>query len=120
MNKPPVKERRRLKRRNISYYLLIKDNTTNKAIGHLVDISPIGLLMDSRIPIQLGRDYDLHLEFLELVAGKTCLEFVARSIWCRTDSIQPDLYNAGFEITKIATEDIEVLKLISEKYGARL
>ena len=118
MKGPTAQERRRLKRRNISYYLPILDNNTRKVIGHLVDISPNGLLMDSRISIQPNLQYDLHLEFMELVAGKAFLDFIARSKWCRSDSILPDSFNAGFEITYIAPEDIEVLKSIAEKYGA--
>jgi hypothetical protein len=118
MNGQTAQERRRVKRRNIPFYFPIQDNNTHKVIGHLVDISPIGLLMDSRIPIQPNLEFHLHLEFMELVAGKAFLDFNARSKWCHPDSILPDSYNAGFEITHIAPEDIIVLKSIAEKYGA--
>ena len=118
MNKPPVKERRRLKRRNISYYLPIKDNQTGKPIGHLVDITTIGLLMDSKIPIQPGMEYSLQLDYMEVIAEKASVDLIARGIWNRPDAINPYLFNAGFEITSIAPEDVEIIKLISDKYGA--
>ena len=113
-----ARERRRLQRRNISYYLAIMDSQTQKVIGHLVDISPAGLLMDSKIPVQTNQKFDLHLEFLEDIAGKASLDISARSKWCRPDPIQPYMYYVGFEISNLAADDLEVIKRIAEKYGA--
>jgi hypothetical protein len=114
---PNAQERRRLDRRNLSYYLPVQDKDTQKIIGHLVDISPVGFLMSAKIPIQTDRNYNLRLDFMEEIAGKASLEFIARSKWCRSDSIQPFIYNAGFEITAIAPDGIEIIKRIVEKYG---
>jgi PilZ domain len=118
MKNPNAKERRRLKRQNISYYLAIKDNQTDKIIGHLVDISPAGLLMDSKVPIQTNDSYDLHLDFMEAIGGKAWLDFTARSIWCHPDPIQPYMYYAGFEITNLGSDDLEIIKRVADKYGA--
>ena len=117
MNTPNQRERRRLERRNVSYYLPVLDNKTRRVIGHLVDISPVGLMMDSKIPVPTNLKYDLHLDFMEEIAGKAYVDFTARSKWCRPDSIQPYLYNAGFDFTNLADEDIEIIKRIAEKYG---
>jgi len=119
MNKPTTQERRKLKRRNLSYYLPVQDNSTQQVLGHLVDITQLGLMIDCKKNIPSGQDYNLHLDFLENIAGKACIEFVARSKWCRPDSIQPFLYNAGFEIIRISPDDSEIIKNIAEKYGAR-
>ena len=118
VNNPNTRDRRRLKRRNITYYLPILDSITQKVIGHLVDISPVGLLMDSKIPFQPNQSYELILNLMAAIDGKDSLEFVARSKWCRIDSAHPYLYNAGFEIPNIAPEDIEVIKHLAAKYGA--
>ena len=118
MNKTTTQERRRMNRRNISYYLPVMDNNTLQVIGHLVDISPVGIMMDTKIPITINHKYSFHLDFMEPIAGKSSLDFGASSKWCRQDAIQPDLYNAGFELADIAVEDIEVFKLVAEKYGA--
>ena len=107
-----------MERRNVSFYLPVLDNNTQQVIGHLVDISPVGLMMDSKIPIPTNLSYNLHLDFMEDMAGRASLDFTARSKWCRPDSIQPFLYNAGFEITNVAPDDMEVIKCIVEKYGA--
>jgi hypothetical protein len=115
---PNAQERRRLKRRNITYYLPVMDNDTQKVIGHLVDISPAGLLMDSNKPIQTKMNFHLHLDFMEDIVGKATLEITARSIWCHPDPVQPYMYYAGFEISDLAPDDLEVINIIANKYGA--
>ena len=118
MKNPAPRERRRLKRWNITYYLPILDNQTQKIIGHLMDISPVGLLMDSKFLIQKNQVHDLHLDFNEAIAGRASVDFIARGKWCRLDPIAPLLYDVGFEIIRISPEDIEVIKGLAQKYGA--
>jgi len=117
MSKPTTIERRKIDRRNVSYYLPVMDTTTQQVIGHLIDISPIGLMMDSKIPVPTNLKYNLHMDLMEEIAGHASVEFVATSIWCRPDAIQPFLYNAGFHIVEIAPGDLEVIKQIAKKYG---
>ena len=117
MNQPTSQERRKLKRRSLSYYLPVLDNSTQQILGHLVDITPIGLMIDCKRNIPSGQDYHLHLDLMEHVTGKAFVEFIARCRWCRSDSIQPFLYNAGFEIVNVSPDDIEIIKNIAEKYG---
>jgi hypothetical protein len=119
MNRPSAPERRKFQRRNVSYYLTVMDNNTQKVIGHLVDISLIGFMMDSKIPVQTNLTFSLRLDFMEDIAGKAFLEFKAISRWCRPDKIQPYLYNVGFQIVNASQRDADVIKALSEKYGAR-
>jgi hypothetical protein len=114
---PPPQDRRKLKRRNLSYYLTILDGNTLEVIGHLVDVTTIGLMVDSNKPLPTNMSFTLRLDLMENVAEKPYIEFVARCKWCRADSIQPYLFNAGFEIVEISDEDAEIVKRIAEKYG---
>ncbi len=116
-SKPPFIERRKMERRKISYYMPIMDSFTKQVVGHLMNLTPIGLMMDSNIPIPLKQKYDLHIDLMEEIAGHASLEFVAYSIWCQPDPIQPFLYNAGFIIIDFPPGDLEVIKQIEEKYG---
>jgi hypothetical protein len=119
MNKPTMQDRRKFQRRNLSYYLPILDNNTQQVIGHLVDISPIGIMIDCKRNIPSGQNFNLRLDLMENIAGKSFVQFGARCKWCRSDKIQPYLYNAGFEIVTIAPDDIKIIKNIAEKYGSR-
>jgi hypothetical protein len=115
----PEQERRELKRRSLSYYLQVFDSNTLQIIGHLVDISPVGLMIDSKKAIPTNLNFKLRLDLMENIVGKAFVEFVACSKWCRADSIQPYLFNVGFEIVNITPQNSEIVRLIAEKYGAR-
>jgi hypothetical protein len=117
MVKPTIQERRRHKRRNLSYYLPIIDNDTEQVIGHLVDISLIGIMIDCKRNIPSGQNFNLRLDLMERIGEKASVEFVAQCKWCRFDKIQPYLYNAGFEITSITPDDLGIIDTISERYG---
>ena len=94
------------------------DDNTKQVIGHIMDISPTGLMMDSKVPVPTNLKYSLNLDLMEEIAGKATVEFEAITKWCQPDPIQPYLYVAGFQITNITSDDIEVIKRIADKYGA--
>ncbi len=114
-----MRERRKLKRRNLSYYMPVLDPGTQEMLGHLVDISPQGLMMDSQKVFTVDRDCRLRLDVTADVAEKSHIDFIARTKWCRPDSVEPYLYDIGFEIIKISSQDAEIVKRIVEKYGTR-
>jgi hypothetical protein len=117
---PPSKqERRRLKRRKLAYYIVVLDALAEKTIGHLVDITPNGIMMDSRDPLPLEKEYTLRLDTSEDVADKIFITFIARTIWCLPDPVDIYLYDVGLSIVDIAESDAAILKRISEKYAAQ-
>src|SRR5512137_907914 len=118
LNNSNAHERRRRKRRMLSHYLPVEDSTTGQMVGHLVDISPVGLRLDSKIPVTPDHSFHLRLVLPEPIDGKESLECTAVAKWCRSDPFRPSIYNAGFEITGIAPDDFEVYKWIPGKYGA--
>jgi hypothetical protein len=112
-------ERRRLKRHNLSYYMLVLDSNTQQVMGHLLNITPHGLMMDSSQPLPLERTYRLRLDLAPDIADKDHISFLARSKWCRPDKFEPHLYDIGFSITGISVHDAGIIQRISEKYTAR-
>jgi hypothetical protein len=117
MDQPSKQERRRIRRRSLAYYMLVMDAQTMGKIGHLVDITPEGLLIDSEKPLPVGKDIHLLLDTPPDVSNKANISFKARSKWCRPDAIDPSLYDIGFSIVEISTADAAILKLLSEKYS---
>ena len=112
-------ERRKSNRRSISYYMRILDAGENQMIGHLADISLQGLKMDSQKPIPVNRNYRLRMYTTSDVADKDSIEFEAASKWCVQDSLDPGLYDIGFEILKIYPHDAEIIQHIIDKYSTR-
>ncbi len=119
MTQPSVQERRKLKRRSLAYYMLVLDANTREMLGHLVDITPLGLMMDSQKSLPLENDFRLRLDTMPDVADKNYIKFTARSKWCLPDAVEPYLFDIGFSIIDISQHDAEIIRLISEKYAAR-
>jgi hypothetical protein len=119
MEEPSIQERRKLKRRSLAYYMLVMDSNSREMLGHLVDITPIGLMMDSQKPLPLETDYRLRLDTMPDVADKDYIKFTARTKWCAPDAVEPYLYDIGFSIIDIAQHDAEIIRKIAEKYASR-
>jgi hypothetical protein len=119
MVQPNIQERRKLKRRSLAYYMLVLDSNTRDTLGHLVDITPLGLMMDSQKPLPLQKDYRLRLDTTSDVADKSYIKFTARTKWCLPDAVEPYLYDIGFSIIDISQHDAEIIRQIAEKYAAR-
>jgi|WetSurMetagenome_2_1015567.scaffolds.fasta_scaffold135403_3 hypothetical protein len=113
----PTKKRRQFERQNMAYYLPVYDNDRNQILGHLADISQIGMMVDCKAEIPVGHNYNLRLELMDNHSEKAYIEFVGTCKWCRQDQIISYIWNAGFEIKEIARDDLEIIKEICEKYS---
>jgi hypothetical protein len=92
---------------------------SSQVLGHLVDISNSGLMIDCQKPLSTGKDYNLRLDLTDQEFGKPFLYFTARSRWMRADDMMPNMYNVGFKIVGILPHDVELLSLIVEKYASK-
>jgi hypothetical protein len=119
MDQPSKQERRKLKRKSLTYYMLVLDGNSREMLGHLVDITPLGLMMDSQKPLPLGNDFRLRLDTMPDVADKNYIKFTARTKWCLPDVVEPYLFDIGFSITDITPHDAEIIRQIADKYAAR-
>jgi len=112
-------EKRKLARRNFSYYMRIMDEVNGQLVGHLIDISTGGFKLDSSKAIPLNKDFRLRIELTGEVANKNFMIFAARSRWCQPDDIDPSSFNVGFQITNMSPSDFEIFNRIFEKYGSQ-
>ena len=119
MDQPSVQERRKLKRRSLAYYMLVLDADSREMLGHLVDITPQGLMMDSQKPLPLENDFRLRIDTMPDIADKEYIKFTARTKWCLPDAVEPYLFDIGFSIINIAQHDAEIIRQIAEKYASR-
>lgn len=112
---PPVKSRP--ERRDFYYYIQLIDNDTLEVVGHLADIGSGGFKLDSQKPLPINKEYRFIMNLTGAVANKSFMEFAARSRWCRVDPLDPFVYNVGFQLVRIAPEDLEIFNRIMEKFG---
>ena len=111
-------DRRKLSRRNFSYYMKVSDQSDGKLVGHISDISVNGFKVDSNHPVPLNTDFRLSIDQLGDITSKATLVFKARSMWCRMDPFDPTLYNVGFKIVEMTPGDHEIFLKMFEAYGA--
>ena len=112
-------ERRKLNRRNFSYYMRMMDDRTGALVGHLTNISTGGFQLDCQKPVAANLDFNFRIELPNEVANKTFMVFSARSRWCEHDHIDPTSYNVGFQIINITPGDLDIFARMFEKYGTQ-
>ena len=111
--------KRKINRRDFTYYMQVTDDLTKQLIGYLSDISTGGFKLDSQKEIRPGQDYRLHIDLTAEIADKTSMVFIARSKWCRRDHVDPNTFNVGFEIINISPSDMDIFQRMFEKYGSQ-
>jgi hypothetical protein len=91
-------EERRLKRRQLIYYLEICDDETGESIGHLVDLTITGVKIISREKIEKDKDCRLRISLPPGYFKEKQLVVDARSMWSSED-INTDYLCTGFQFT---------------------
>src|SRR3989304_5445448 len=110
-------ERRTSPRRSFSYYVRVLDEDTQKTIGHLVDLSAKGIQLETSVELPPEKDYFLRMELMPEMSSQNSLVFAARSIYCHSDKLIPNMYFCGFKIMEMVPEDREIFLNILEKFG---
>jgi hypothetical protein len=111
-------ERRKFKRRYLMFYSRIFDEKTGNMLGHVMDLTPKGLMVLSEKQIEVEKDWRLVMELPPDMAKKPQLAFRGRSLWCRRD-INPEFYDTGFQLENISSEDVAIIERMVEDYGLR-
>lgn len=110
-------DKRRISRRDFSYYMQVTNDLTKELLGYLSDISTGGFKLDSPNQIVPGQDFRLHIELTPDIADKNAMVFIARSKWCHRDHIDPNSFNVGFEIINMSPSDMVIFQRMFDKYG---
>lgn len=111
-------EKRTVPRKKFSFYMRVLDDDTQEILGHMVEVSAIGLRLETVGPLPINKDFYLRLELTHDLGDLPYIVFIARSKWCKIDDIQPNLFRVGFEIIEIMPEDKEIFLRILGKFGS--
>ena len=74
-------ERRTTPRKKFDYYMRVDDDDTQKLLGHMVQVSAIGLQLETTVPLLLQKDHYLRLELTAELADRPFIIFLARTKW---------------------------------------
>lgn len=112
-------DKRKINRRDFTYYMQVKDAATKQIVGYLADISTGGFKLDTQTEIPPGRDFRLLIDLTPDIADQNSMIFIARSKWCRRDHVDPFTFNVGFEIINMAAGDMLIFQRMFDKYGSQ-
>ena len=111
-------DRRLIKRRHLIFHLRVFDRATDKKLGHVVDISPGGMMLVSEKAIPMGVDFELTMKLPTEDGGTTDHHFEATSVWISND-INPQFFDTGFKVTQALEEHLETVRYLVDNYGFR-
>lgn len=114
-----ITERRKLARKNFTYYMRVFDELTGKLIGQLVDIGTGGFKVESAQPIQVNVNIKLRIDQIGELSNKNYLVFIGRAMWCQPDMYDSTMYNVGFQIAEMTPGDYDVFVHMFNKYGMK-
>jgi hypothetical protein len=109
-------EKRTVPRKKFNMYMRVLNDDTGEILGHMVEVSRTGLRLETVGPQPLEKDYYLRIEMTPDLGPMPFIIFIARTKWCKMDSIQPNLFQVGFEIVEMVPEDQEAFLRIIQKY----
>jgi hypothetical protein len=112
-------DKRKVSRRDFTYYMQVTDEISKKLIGYITDISTGGFRLDSPKQIPAGQDFRMQIQLTSDIADKNSMVFVGRSKWCHTDHVDPNTYNVGFEIISMTSEDMLIFQRMFDRYGSQ-
>jgi hypothetical protein len=112
-------ERRKLSRRNFSYYMRVLDDVTLKLIGQLSDISTGGFKLDCERPVPLNVDFRLRIDLTSEISNRSYISFTARAMWSQADQHNHNTYNVGFRIINMPSADYDVFIKMFNTYGVK-
>lgn len=104
-------ERRIFRRRQLIYYLELLDNKDNRCIGHVIDISPEGMLVMSERPFRMHQVYRFTIAFKRAPLKRELFQVTARSRWC-IPGMHAHFYDTGFELIGLDRHASEALDFI--------
>jgi hypothetical protein len=111
-------DRRKVKRRHLIYYLRVFDRTSGRQLGHLVDLTPEGMMLMSERPIRVGRSLGLRMTLPSDAGREQTIEFDATSLWTSED-VNPDFYDTGFKFEKISRRHLAQIETLIDDFGFR-
>lgn len=90
-------DQRKEPRTHLIYYLRVFEPGTNNLFGHVVDISPNGMLITSDKPMSQNSQYTLEIEDASSLDDEMTVDVQVECRWCQGDE-ESSLYDAGFRL----------------------
>ncbi|WP_353570169.1 PilZ domain-containing protein [Candidatus Albibeggiatoa sp. nov. BB20] len=118
-------ERRKIKRRFLSMYLQVFDASNGDLVGFLANISSTGVMVLSKAPITVHKNYVLEIRLSDVEAAmfynyfkEKRIRFHAQSRWC-SKKVNPPLISTGFMLVDVSQQDLKSINELIQKLDDR-
>lgn len=109
--------KRKLPRKNFSYYMRVLKKDTGELIGQITDISTGGFKLESSKPLPKNVNMELCIDQVNQISAKSFIVFSACTRWCELDPYDPTIYNVGFQLLDMTPADYDVFVKMFNSYG---
>jgi len=106
-------DQRKEPRTHLIYYLRVFEPGTDNLFGHVVDISPNGILITSDKPMDRDSCYTLEIEDASSVEEDATVGVHLECRWCQGDE-NAALYDAGFRLLEPSSRVNELINTYSQ------
>lgn len=110
-------DKRKLQRKNFSYYMRVLNKDTGELIGQIIDISTGGFKLESSKPLPVNLNMELCIDQVNQISAKSFIVFSACTRWCSKDPYDPTIYNVGFQLLDMTPADYDVFVKMFNFYG---
>lgn len=108
-SRPIMYNERRIERHHLPYYLKVYNAYTGRAMGYLGNVSEVGLMLISELPLLVGPRFELQVKIPASDGQLNVIDLLAHCLWCHEDAT-PGHYDSGFVLKGQAPQ--EYLKLV--------
>ena len=115
-----MQNRRKSKRVYLVLSTRVFDHETGKLVGQLANLTPDGAMLIGEAPLIIGKLYRLQMKLSKEVFSKDHLNFEARCIWSKPETIAPQFHKIGLQFVKITPKDVQIMAQIIKEYELHL
>ena len=113
-----MRDKRKLRRRHLLYYLRVFDRTNDNLVGHLVDITHEGIMLITEHSIEPDQVFQFRMDLPKEIMGREQMHFDAESLWYRKDT-NPNFYNIGFRFLRVSQHHFALIEELLDDFGFR-
>ena len=111
-----VEYKRKIKRKNLIYYLKVMEMVSGQLIGNMIDITTKGMLLICKKSIEVGTEVKYQIILPERIKGNDTIEVSAECVHC-TVSKNRQFFDIGFRFTHLDQNFVPIIKILMEEYG---
>ena len=115
-SRPIMYTERRIERHQLPYYLKVYNRHTGRAMGYMGNVSDVGLMLISELPLLVGPVFELQVKIPSVEGEPKLIDLSAQCLWCHEDAT-PRHYDAGFSLFRTPPEYGQLVEALKQYFS---